>query len=297
MSKKNTITGILLALTACILWSFNFIIARGISKLMPPVSVSFYRWLCAAIIIAPIGFASFWKQKELVPKHWVNILLATLTGISLYSPLIYLAGHYSPAVNLALIGTTVTPVLTFIIAAIFLKEKIPPMRLAGLLICIVGIVLLLSNGSWQTILHFKFTLGDKWMLLGAFLFAIYNIVVRKKSPDLSPLTYLFVTFILGTLLLLPMFLIEARHAAPIPWSVNLLLIILYSGAGTSVAAFFCWNAAITRIGSAKTSVFGNTIPVMASLEAVWLLHETVSLVQVLSMVIVTAGLILATLKK
>jgi drug/metabolite transporter (DMT)-like permease len=171
------------------------------------------------------------------------------------------------------------------------------MRLAGLLICIVGIILLLSNGSWQTIVHFKFTLGDKWMLLGAFLFAIYNIVVRKKSPELSPLTYLFVTFILGTLLLFPMFLIESRHAAPIPWSVNLLLIILYSGAGTSVAAFFCWNAAISRIGSAKTSVFGNTIPVMASLEAVWLLHETVSLVQILSMVIVTAGLILATVKK
>lgn len=264
---------------------------------MPPVSVSFYRWLCAAIIIAPVGFKSFWKQKHLLAAHWKNILLATLTGISLYSPLIYLAGHYSPAINLAVIGTTVTPVLTFIIAAVFLKEKIPPLRMAGLAVCIAGIILLLSNGSWHTIAHFRFTTGDKWMLLGAFLFAIYNIVVRQKSPAILPLAYLFVTFIAGTLLLLPLFLAEAAHTPPVHWNTNLVLVMLYSGAGTSVAAFFCWNAAITRIGPAKTAVFGNTIPVLSTLEAIWLLHETVSWVQVLSMVIVTAGLVLATVKK
>ena len=135
------------------------------------------------------------------------------------------------------------------------------------------------------------------MLLGAFLFAVYNIVVRQKSPELKPLTYLFVTFILGTLLLLPMYLVEIQHTAPVHWNMNLLLIMLYSGAGTSVAAFFCWNAAITRIGSARTAVFGNTIPVMATFEAMWFLHESVSLVQVLSMIIVTAGLVIATAKK
>lgn len=296
-NKSNTFIGISLALIACILWSFNFIVARGISKLMPPVSVSFYRWLCAAIIIIPIGYKNFYKQRILLLKEWKNIFLATLTGISLYSPLIYLAGHYSPAINLALIGTTVTPVLTFIIAAVWLKEKIPPARLAGLFICIAGIILLLSKGSWNTIIHFRFTTGDKWMLLGALLFAVYNIIVRKKSPAITPLAYLFATFVLGTILLFPQFLVERSHAEPIHWTLNLFLIMIYSGAGTSVAAFFCWNAAITRIGSAKTAVFGNTIPVLASFEAVWLLNETVSLIQVVSMVIVTAGLVLATIKK
>ncbi|CAN5392095.1 DMT family transporter [soil metagenome] len=286
-----------MALFACILWSFNFIIARGISKLMPPVTISFLRWLCAAIIITPIAWKRFSTEKHLITRHWKNILLATITGISLYSPMIYLAGHYSPAVNLALIGTTASPVCTFLIAAIFLKEKIPPLRLIGLLICITGIILLLSKGSWYSITHFYFTTGDKWMLLGAFSFGVYNVAARKKSPELSPLTYLFVTFVLGTLILLPFYLWEANTANPIVWTPNLWLIVLYSGAGTSVAAFFCWNAAITRIGPARTSVFGNLIPVLASLEAVWLLHETVSFIQIISMCIVTAGLVLATFKK
>ncbi len=264
---------------------------------MPPVSVSFYRWLCASAIIIPIGYRDFYRQRKLLLKEWKNVLLTTLCGISFYSPLIYLAGHYSPAINLALIGTTATPVLTFIIAAIWLKEKIPPVRLLGLFICMAGIILLLSKGSWHIIANFRFTVGDKWMLLSALLFALYNIFVRKKNPAISPLGYLFATFILGTILLVPPFFIERAHSEPIHWTVNLFLVILYSGAGTSVAAFFCWNAALARIGSAKTSVFGNTIPVFASLEAIWLLKETVSYIQVISMVIVTAGLILATAKK
>jgi drug/metabolite transporter (DMT)-like permease len=300
MQKQNrsqTIAGILMALTACILWSFNFIIARGISKQMPPVAISFFRWLCASIIIIPIAWQRFSSEKHLIGKHWKNILFATLMGISLYSPLIYLAGHYSPAVNLALIGTTSTPVFTFLIAGILFKEKIPPLSFVGLVICIAGIILLLSKGRWDAIIHFHFTTGDKWMLLGAFFFAVYNILVRKKAKEISSLTYLFVTFILGTLLLLPMYIWEAQIAPPIAWNFNLLLIVLYSGAGTSVAAFFCWNAAIQRIGSSRTSVFGNLIPVLASFEAVWLLHETVTFIQIASMFIVTVGLILATYKK
>lgn len=296
-TRSQTLAGIAMALLACILWSFNFIIARGISKQMPPVAISFYRWLCAAVIIIPIAWKRFGSEKQFVWQHWPNILLATLTGITLYSPLIYLAGHYSPAINLALIGTTASPVFTFLIAGTVLREKIPPLRLMGLFICIAGIILLLSKGSMDVILHFQFSTGDKWMLLGAFLFAVYNIAARKRSPAISPLTYLFATFVLGTILLLPIYVWEQQHAAPVSWNVHLLLIVLYSGIGTSVAAFFCWNAAISRIGSARTSVFGNLIPVLASLEAVWLLQESVSFIQIVSMCIVIAGLLLANIKK
>jgi drug/metabolite transporter (DMT)-like permease len=295
-TRQQTLTGIAMALMACILWSFNFIVARGISNQVPPVSISFYRWAIATIIIIPIAWNRFYAERNLLLKNWKNILWASIMGIGLYSPLIYLAGHYSPAINLALLGTTSTPVFTFIIAAIFLKERIPINRLLGLLICIGGIVLLLSGGSWQTIIHFHFSKGDKWMLLAGLMFAVYNIVVRNKSKDISPLAYLFVTFVIGTLILLPMYVWEKNHTPPVQWNSNLLLIMLYCGAGASVAAFFCWNAAITRIGSARTAIFSNLIPVLASFEAVWLLGETVSLIQVISMLIVAAGLVLANVK-
>ncbi|HSK13689.1 MAG TPA: DMT family transporter, partial [Phnomibacter sp.] len=81
--------------------------------------------------------------------------------------------------------------------------------------------------------------------------------------------------------------------ARVQWSPSLAGMILYLGAGTSVAAFFCWNAAISRLGAARASLFGMLIPVFSSLEAVWLLGEKILPAHIAGMVLVFAGVFLA----
>jgi drug/metabolite transporter (DMT)-like permease len=75
------------------------------------------------------------------------------------------------------------------------------------------------------------------------------------------------------------------------------LIILYLGLGTSVISFLCWNAAISRLGAARTALFGNLIPIFASLEAVFFLGEKISVLHLISGVVVITGLIIANLRK
>ena len=53
-AKRNILIGIGLAVLATIIWSGNFIIARGVYKEILPVTLNFYRWLCASIIICLI---------------------------------------------------------------------------------------------------------------------------------------------------------------------------------------------------------------------------------------------------
>ncbi|WP_315814331.1 DMT family transporter [Paraflavitalea speifideaquila] len=96
---------------------------------------------------------------------------------------------------------------------------------------------------------------------------------------------------------MPFYLIELTHAAPIEWNMNLVLIILYLGAGASVLAFLCWNMAIARLGAARTALFGNLIPVFSILEAVLILGEQFTMVHVLSGILVITGVVIANLKK
>jgi drug/metabolite transporter (DMT)-like permease len=86
------------------------------------------------------------------------------------------------------------------------------------------------------------------------------------------------------------------HPTGIQWNVSLVLIILYLGVGASVISFFCWNAAIARLGAARTSIFGNLIPVFSSLEAVWLLNEKILPTHITGMALVFAGVFLANKK-
>lgn len=296
-TQKQLYIGIGLAVLATIIWSGNFVVARGVIKQIPPISLAFYRWATASLIMLPLAWKHFQREKHINFKHCAYFLWTGLTGVTLFNTLVYIAGHHSPAINLALIGTTSSPVFAIILAAIFLREPISPWRIAGLLLCLTGIVYLLSRGSWEQLKAFRFSAGDIWVLLGALAFAIYNILVRRKPAGLHPLNFLFTIFLTGTLLLLPFFILEVAHAEPITWNLNLVLIILYLGVGASVIAFLCWNIAINRLGAGRTALFGNLIPVFSILEAVLILGEKMTMVHVLSGVLVIAGVIIANLKK
>ncbi len=294
--RKEIYIGIGLAVLATIIWSGNFVIARSAHKQIPPVSLAFYRWLCATIIILPFGFQKIFIEKKILLNNKLYLFFAALTGIALFNTCVYVAGHYSSAINLALIGTTSSPIMAVILARIFLKEKISWLRLVGLAICISGILLLMGKGSFRQILMLRFSNGDVWVLLGAFFFAIYNVLVRKKPAGISPLVFLSTIFTIGTLILLPFFLIEQHYSVPINWNMNMFWIILYLGLGNSIISYLFWNAAIARLGTARTALFGNLIPIFSSIEAVAALGETITVIHILSAVLVIIGLIIANLK-
>ncbi|MBN4679023.1 EamA family transporter, partial [Pandoraea nosoerga] len=108
--------------------------------------------------------------------------------------------------------TTSSPIFATILAIVFLKEKLPLNRLVGMIICIAGILLLISNASWSRLLSFRFSIGDLWILAGAMAFAVYNILVRKKPTTISALSFLFIIILMGTLMLLPFYIGEQMYS-------------------------------------------------------------------------------------
>ncbi|MEO0065567.1 MAG: hypothetical protein RI983_893 [Bacteroidota bacterium] len=297
-AKANTQTrdGVILAITATLLWSGNFIIARKASESIGPVSLAFYRWTCATIVLFPFAYKKVMAEYAAMKINWKILLLLSFTGIALFNTFVYVAGHYTTAINMALIGTTSSPIFATAMAVLFLKERIGFFRIIGMIISILGIVLLISKGSWDVLKHFQFSIGDAWILAGAFAFAVYNILVRKKPSGIGPLSFLWIIFCLGSCMLLPFYLLElnvsSNHTS---WSTELLGSILYLGIGTSVLAFWCWNLAIAKLGAGKTVLFGNLIPVFSTLEAVFFIGEKMTLIHLASGVIVIAGLIIANL--
>ncbi len=296
-TKKDIYLGIALAIFATVVWSGNFIISRGVNQQIGPVSLAFYRWLMATVIIFPFAWKKYIAEKKQVLENWKYLAWVSLSGIALFNTCVYVAGHYTTAINMALIGTTSSPVFATIMAVIFLKEKMNAFRITGMIICIAGILLLISRGSLQILASFHFSTGDLWVLAGAFAFAVYNILVRKRPKILSPLNFLFVIFAAGTIMLLPAFVIESWVGAPTQWSLSLVSAILYLGAGTSVIAFLCWNIALHSLGAGRTVLFGNLIPVFSALEAVLLLGEKITQIHIISGVLVIVGLMIANAKQ
>jgi drug/metabolite transporter (DMT)-like permease len=295
-AQKNIYSGIGLAILTTLIWSGNFIIARGVIKDIPPVSLAFYRWLLASVIILPFAFKKFKVEWPFIKRSWHYLFWASLTGVALFNTFVYIGAHYTSAINLSLIGTTSSPVMSIIMARIFLKEQIGWMKLLGLLICITGVLFLLSGGNFQNLLGHKYSKGDLWVLAAAFCFAGYNTLVKKKPASISPVSFLFAAFAFGTIMLFPFYLWEINNSASVTWTIDLFLAILYLGLGASVICFLIWNIAIGKLGAGRTALFGNLIPVFSSIEAVLILNEQFTWIHVVSMIIVFTGIVLANLR-
>jgi drug/metabolite transporter (DMT)-like permease len=294
--KKNIYIGISLAILASLIWSGNFIIARGVYKQIPPISLAFYRWLTASVIIFPFGIKILKNQLPAIKQSKQYLFWASLMGVALFNTFVYIGGHYTTAINLALIGTTTSPVMAVIMAAIFLNERTGWMKLIGMIFCISGVLFLLSKGNFQNLLMLRFGTGDLWTIAAAFCFAVYNTLVKKKPASILRVNFLFIIFLLGTIMLFPFYLWEINHSPSVTWNLNLFFVILYLGLGTSVICFLIWNIAIHKIGTGRTVLFGNLIPIFSSIEAVIILHERFTVQHIISMILVAAGLLLANLR-
>ncbi|MFI5133548.1 MAG: DMT family transporter, partial [Chitinophagales bacterium] len=243
LSAKNSITGIGLAFLAVFIWSGNFIVARDMKGQVPPISLAFYRWLTASVAILPFAISKFKSEWKAVKQSWHYLFWVALTGVALFNTFVYIGGHYTTAINLALIGTTSSPVMSIIMARIFLKEHIGWRKMTGMSLCITGVLLIISKGNLQNLLSLHFDKGDLWMLAAAFCFAVYNILVKKRPFSVSPVNFLFVVFSFGTIMLLPFYLWEANHTGQVIWNTKIIVSILYLGIGASVICFMIWNMA------------------------------------------------------
>lgn len=292
-SQRQVTIGVILAVAATIIWAGNFIIARGISQQVYPFTLAFYRWLIATVVILPFAYKRMQQELPLFKKNFAYFLVTAITGITLFNSFVYIAGHYSTAINLALIGTTASPVFIIVIAKMFLKEKIGWQRSLGLLLCISGIIYLICRGSIENLKAFHFTVGDLWVLLAALMFAIYSILVRKKPESMSAIGFLGFTFALGTVMITPFYITEQLSYPLLALNTNIIYSVLYLGVGASVISFLFWNLAIAKIGATRTALFGNLIPVFSTIEAALLLHEQITTFHVTSFILVASGLLLA----
>ena len=292
--NKQYQIGALLAIAASLIWSGNFIVSRYAIHLAGPISLAFFRWTVATLTMLPFAYKNFKNEIHLFKQNKTYFFLMGLIGFAIYNTLIYTAGHYTTAINMALIGSITHPIVANVLAAIVVHEKLHWKNISGIILGIIGILLLLSKGDINNITQFKFATGDLWMFAAGCCFGTYNVYVKKMPTGISANSFLLCLFAIGAIILLPFSIYEMTFVQPVVLSGQFLSIILYIGIGNSTIAYFLWNSAISKLGVGKTALFGTLIPLLSSIEAVFVLNETFTLFQAISGIIILSGIVINT---
>jgi len=289
-------SGYIFALLATIIWSGNFIVARGLADEFSPVLLAFFRWLTASIVLLPFGLPGLIREWKEVRANLFHLILSSFLGITIFNTLIYIAGKHTTAMNLSLIAVF-SPVFIILLARIFLHDPITLRRLVGLLLAISGVIVLTTQGDISLLTNLQFNIGDLWMILATAIFAAYSILVRRKPPHISPTTYLTATFFFGLLMLVPWAAWDWMCTPPSMPSAHVIGSVLFVGIGPALISYMCWNKAVASIGPVKSGMVYYSLPLFSGLEAWLFLDENITWIHGLAGVLIILGISVATTRK
>lgn len=281
----------LLLILAVTFWAGNFLIGRAVRADVPPVALAFGRWAGATLLLAPFAARRAWNDRRIYLRHAGIVLTLSFVGIAVFNTLIYLGLQSTTALN-AFLLQALMPVLIVAMGVMLFGETTEPRQVAGLALSLAGAVWVIIEGSPQRLASLNVAAGDLIVLAAVFSYAGYSVLLRRR-PAVSGLSFAFVTFLLGTIMLAPFWLWEATVRPFEPSAVGFAA-LAYVMVFPSILSFLAFNRGVALIGSARAGPYLHLMPVLGAVGAVVLLGERFETFHAVGVVAVALGIGLAT---
>lgn len=272
-------------------WGGTFVAGRMIAQEMPHMIIALLRFLIASVILLVIAKQMEGGLPRLNPRQLLATFGLGVTGVFLYNLFFLAALARVPAGRTALL-VSLSPIITSILAAVIIGERLGWRRWAGIALGFVGVSIIVTKGD---VFYAMQSIGDTFgwgelFMLGAILsWAIYTIISRFALKGLSPIAATTYAMFFGTLLILVgvMFELDQLTMQMLTWRNS--LIVFYLGALGSAIAFIWYSEGVKQIGASRTVAFTNMVPVFGVLLGYLVLDEPVLWSMVIGGIIVIAG--------
>lgn len=264
-----------LVLVVVSIWAFNNVAIKWGLLDLPPLFMTFMRFVVVAIVLIPFTRITRAQLPYLAA-------LAFTFGFMHFS-LLFVGMSYTDAGTGAIVVQLGTPV-AMLLAWVILREKLTLVQLLGIGISLTGVVVL--SGS-PTI--------PAWWVLGLLLtsavgWAISNMIV-KKSPPIKPLT------MTGWLSFLAIPVVGATSWATESHQISALLhaswrgwfAILYSAIASSVVAYSLWYSLLTKYNVNLIMPYSLLTPVLAVIMGVVVLGDSMNIFKITGSLLVIFG--------
>jgi len=166
------------------MFAANVLVARLAAGWLPPLALTFWRWFFTALLAGALAASALRASWPAMKREGPASLLLGAIGMTLCGAAAYLAGEHTSAVNIGLIYAG-SPVVMVLLAYAFLREPLGALRITGILLCIAGIVAIVSRGDLATLRGLAINRGDLWALAGSLGWAVYSFLLRRLKTELD----------------------------------------------------------------------------------------------------------------
>ena len=301
MQKDSTkIPGHALAYTLLLLtvlfWSGNWVVGRAIRGDVPPIALSFWRWMVAFICLLPWAWHPVRAQWRDLARHWGILALLGLCGGACHNALTYIGLSRTTATNGALLASA-TPIMIIGLSWALLGKGLRLIEWLGVLISLFGVLAIVSHGELSLLIELRPNTGDLWVLVAMFSWALYTVLLAWRPAGLHPLAFLAAICAAGLFWLAPFYVWEIADGQMIKPSLAAYSAIAYAGLFPALLGFIFWNKAVAEIGSNKAGQFMNLMPAFGTLLAIIFLGEIPGWIHLAGILLILSGVYLTSARR
>ena len=255
-----------------IIWGGALVAGRVVAADLPPLTITWIRFLLVSLYLLPA--LRLFEGRLPLPKRrdWILLVLLSLTGVVLFNLFLFSGLQTVTAVRSGVV-ISLTPAAIAAALILFYKEPAPLNTIVGIAVAFLGALVAITDGDPGKALAGGVSAGDGYLLGCVLSWTAYTLLARPVLRNISGLTTLTYTSIIGTILLTPFAAKGEIVATLLESSWPTWAGLLYLSFGAAGLAYLWYYAGIRDVGPGKAAVFLNLEPVSAIVFGALLLGE------------------------
>ncbi len=290
-SRGDTRAYVLLVF-AFICMALNVVTGRAVHDDVPPLGLSFWRWVVASAIFLPFTFRRVREQWGLILANWKLLLVISAVMIPLGNTLVYVGLHSTTALNGGLIPVA-RPAIIMVLSYFLFRGSVTRYQWMGIAVAATGVLIVLTRGDPAVLTALDFNRGDLWLIASSFGIAGYQTSIGRVSNEIHPTVLLQITMMIGVIMMAPLYAWETMTYRPVELNWVTAGAVLYVATFPSIIAIYCINAGIRQIGPARMGIFNYLQPLLVAGIAVPLLGEQLFWYHPIALALVAGGIVVS----
>jgi drug/metabolite transporter (DMT)-like permease len=246
-------TGYLVGALCWLLSANVYIAVKWVVADLPPFTLALCRAFLAALVLLPFVYSYRAQMRQLLKERWVEILIIGGSGLFLTQGLIFLGLLYTDVINCGLI-ISLMPIITMVLAFFVLGEPMGAWQAMGAAVSFAGMIVIIVHGQLSQLLGLDFNIGELWVLLGAFGFGLYTVLLRRAKFTMDRLPLLVMLLLAGSVVGVPFAAVEILMGDKFTMDMRGALALGYCAIFGGAVMYLLFNWSIEILGAAKAGL-------------------------------------------
>jgi DME family drug/metabolite transporter len=305
MQSAELLLGSALGLLTSLLWAISTNIYKSQSDEATPLAISAIKMLGAMIAMTVLVLLPFRTSPFIIPLPSFFFLAASVTIGLVIGDLVYLISQERIGVSYAFPITSTYPILTYIIAIVFVAEPVLVSRIVGVVIAVTGIIIIsrsqaLVSKSSTSEEHLISEEGrTDWIgiglaLLAAVCWATGSVFLQQGVEGVDPLDANFVRMVFGSAVYVPVLAGALGRGMPRPTRRATKIVAAGGLLGMTLGSLL-YTYTVSFVGASIAALMGSTAPLFALPISIFILKEDYSAKSLLGAALTITGVVLVIL--